>query len=354
MQYNKIPFDEEEMKSDLVYRSMIPGEPDILRPRYPVSVLENLERTRAGEPVWLPSDTEFFMFAPATIVENIARGMVIDTKRIDRAQLGGKDFFGVEWVYMPESRGSMVKPGSPLLEEAGEWHDKVIFPDISQWDWEDCAERNKALLSQDRPIKMTIYTGFFERLVSFMDMEGALIALIDEDQQEDVKELFDRLADFYIELIRYMKKYFNFDLLWFHDDWGSQRAPMFSYDTVEEMIVPYLKKVVSAAHELGIIFEFHSCGNVEQLVPCMIEAGADLWDGQGMNDKVMLSQKYKGQIVVEVEALLEENVSEQEIREYIRDLLDKYDPGIFLGKTFKSDPKITPIAYEMSRRKYSE
>ena len=352
MTYNKIPFQETEMQSGEEYKRPIPGAPGILKPAYPISPRENFKRTLAGEPVWIPSDMELLMFAPATIGENLTRGMVIDTKRVSPEEFGGKDFFGVDWVFVPEQGGSMVKPGNPLMEEACEWKEKVVFPDMSAWDWEECAARNKPLLSQGKMIKTPVYTGFFERLVSFMDMEGALVALIDEEQQDDVKELFDRLADFYIEYIVNMKKYFDIDIVWFHDDWGSQRAPMFSYDTVEEMILPALKKVVAGVHEAGVIFEFHSCGMIEPLVPLIAEAGADLWDGQIMNDKATLSKTYRGKLGIEVESPIQPDMSDEEARERIKVLLEQHAPGIFLGKTFRADPRLTPLAYEESRKLY--
>ena len=354
MKFEKIPFHEKEMQSEEVYQLPFPGAPAILKPHYPISPAENFRRTLAGEPVWIPADIELFLFAPSTIGENVARGLVVDALRVPPQELGGRDYFGIEWTFIPEQGGSMVKPGSPLLEEACEWEEKVVFPDVSAMDWEACAQRNQFLLSQGKLIKMPFYTGFFERLVSFMDMEGALIALVDEEQQEDVKALFDRLADFYIEMIINMRKYFHLDILWFHDDWGSQKAPLFSYETVEEMILPYLKKVIDAAHEAGVIFEFHSCGCIESLVPLIIEAGADMWDGQNMNDKQTLSRTYRGKLGLEVEAPIRPGMSDQELHTCIRELLDQYAPGVFLSKTFRSDPRLSPIAYEESRIRYSQ
>lgn len=353
MTYNKIPFQETELQSEEFYHLPFPGAPPIIKPAYPISLRENFMRTLAGEPVWIPCDLELQLFAPATIGENKCRGLVIDTMRVPPEELGGKDYFGVEWVYIPGQTGSMVKPGNPLLEEACEWKEKVIFPDVSKWDWEECAARNAIFLKNGQMIKIPFYTGFFERLVSFMDMEGALVALIDEDQQDDVKELFDRLADFYIEIIRNMKKYFNCDILWFHDDWGSQRAPMFSYDTVEEMILPYLKRVIDAAHEEGIIFELHSCGMIEPLIPLIIEAGADMWDGQEMNDKEALSRTYRGKLGLEVEPLVTPAMSDDALRAYMKDFIGRYAPGIFLAKTFRGDPRLLPVSYEESRKQYS-
>ena len=354
MKFEKIPFLMEEMQSEDVYQLPVPGAPAILKPHYPISPEENFRRTLAGEPVWIPSDIELFLFAPSTIGENVARGLVVDTLRVPPQELGGRDYFGIEWIYKPEQGGSMVRPGNPLLEEACEWKEKIVFPDASAMDWDACAQRNQFLLRQGKMIKMPFYTGFFERLVSFMDMEGALIALVDEEQQEDVKALFDRLADFYIEMIRNMRKYFHLDILWFHDDWGSQRAPLFSYETVEEMILPYLKKVVDAAHEEGVIFEFHSCGCIEPLVPLIIEAGADMWDGQEMNDKEGLSRAYRGKLGLEVEAPIRPDMSDQELHACIRELVNRYAPGVFLGKTFRSDPRLTPIAYQESRIRYAK
>lgn len=352
MNYDKIPFQESEMQSGEVYPVPFPGAPGILKPAYPISPKENFLRTLAGHPVWLPSDRELMMFAPSTIGENTVRGMVIESRGVPEEQFGGKDFFGVEWKYVPAQKGSMVVPGSPLMEEAGEWKEKVQFPDMSEWDWEECAERNKPLLKQDRIIKTPLYTGFFERLVSFMDMEGALIALIDEDQQEDVKELFDALADFYLEYLHNMKRYFGVDMVWFHDDWGSQRAPMFSYATAEEMIAPFLKKVADGVHKEGMIFEFHSCGRIDDLIPLIVEAGADLWDGQAMNDKVSLSKKYRGKLGIEVDTEIPPEMTDEDLRKYVRNIIENHAPGIFLSKTFRADPRLTPFAYEESRKIY--
>ena len=45
--------------------------------------------------------------------------------------------FGVDWEYIPVAGGSMIRPGKPLLKDANEWYEKVKFPDIESWDWEN-------------------------------------------------------------------------------------------------------------------------------------------------------------------------------------------------------------------------
>jgi hypothetical protein len=86
------------------------------------------------------------MFNPKIIPDNIARAFVIESFVLDRKDYGGKDMFGVEWEYVEVATGSMVKPGSPILKDANEWEDKLIFPDIDKWDWKGSAESNRSTL----------------------------------------------------------------------------------------------------------------------------------------------------------------------------------------------------------------
>ena len=165
-----------------------------------------------------------------------------------RQPVGGADIFGVQWKYIDIAGGSMVEPGRPFLKEVSEWREKVRFPELDRWDWEKSAEENREFLNTDKLVTAWIFNGLFERLISFVDFEAAAVALIDEEQQDDVKALFQELADFYKRLIDKFVEYYHVDAIFFHDDWGSQRAPFFSLDTCREMIVPYMKQTVSYTH----------------------------------------------------------------------------------------------------------
>jgi len=253
---------------------------------------ENFIRFFKNQPCeWTPNSRDCLPFAPEEIIENVCRGLVIQQEPFSGESYGGKGFFGVEWVYEPINGGSMEV--APLFDDIEEWEDYVRFPDLDAIDWEGCAERNKAYLNTDKLIRTTFYTGFFERLISFVGFENASIALIDEDQAEQVHILFDRLADFHIELFKRMHKHFGVELLELHDDWGTQRSPMFSAETHKEMIVPYVRKVAEAVHAEGCFMEMHSCGKIDDLIPNLIETGVDTWRGQfGLVDKKGLVDSY--------------------------------------------------------------
>jgi len=265
----------------------------------PISPRENYFRvfSKTEKPVWAPAGKDFVSIYPRIVPDNVARGFVTDARPFNAdEEAGGPDAFSVEWKYIPAVKGSMVVPGKPMIEDIEDWKKIVKLPDVESWDWEGAAEMFRPVYSSDRVVQSTIFTGLFERLISFMDFEGAAIALIDDDQKPYVHELFSTLCDVYEVMMGKMKKYLKLDCITVHDDWGSQRAPFFSLAVCREMVMPYLKRLVDIAHSNGMLFNFHCCGKNEPLVPAMIEAGIDSWSGQNLNDWEALAKQYDGQI----------------------------------------------------------
>ena len=331
----------------------------------PISIKENRDMMFAGKrPMWIPSSADVKMFCPKIIPDNIARGFVIGQETLDRSQYGGKDFFGIEWEFVPEVNGSMVRPGKPFLEDIEDWPEKIKFPDLSKYDWEGCAKINAEFLDNNL-IQVWVMNGLFERLISFMEFEGAAMALIDEDQQDAVKALFDRLCDFYDELIDYYAKYFHPYSIYFHDDWGSQRAPFFSLDTCMEMVEPYLKRVVESTHKRGMLFELHCCGQVELLVPAMIAAGVDCWSGQPMNDRKKLVSLYGDKFVFGVPTPeIPEGATDEDIEKLADQFMADYacnggriiaaPSAILAGARRGDDGRWRNALYVRSRKAYDE
>jgi uroporphyrinogen decarboxylase len=70
----------------------------------------------------------------------------------------------------------------------------------------------------------------------------------------------------------------------------------FSPETWRELIKPQIVKAVNKTHELGMIFELHSCGFIEQVVPEFVEMGIDSWQGQEINDIVKLKELTGGKL----------------------------------------------------------
>lgn len=325
-----IPFNENELKVK-GYIQDYPEYPKVPVFSYPISVRESYDRLYQKAPVWIPAIGEFFYFAPSVIPDCLARGAVVEAREIPEEKWGGKDMFGVEWEYIPIAGGSMVRPGAELFEDANEWEEKIVWPDIDAWDWEESARQNRDFLDNGRANFLRFFNGcWYERLISFMGFENAAIALIDEDQKEAVKALFERVTDLYCKIVDKCCEAYDIAGFNVHDDWGSQRAPFFSFETGAEMFVPYMKKLTDHIHAKGKVADLHSCGYVGRQIENFIAAGWDSWAPQPMNPVEEYYEKYGDKIILDVipEMFDVGAATEEEQRRRARQFVEKYTkPG---------------------------
>ena len=232
------------------------------------------------------------------------------------------------WEYVPAADGSMIRPGKPFLNDVNEWYDNIQWPDIESWDWEESAKENSGTyLKTDKFNTLMFQTGWYERLITFLDFENAAVAMIDEDQKDAVKDFFDRATDLYIRIFDKVIEHFPaIDGFTIHDDWGSQKETFFSPAVVEEMIVPYMKRVTEHLHSKSKFCEFHSCGQIFKQVPNMIAAGWDAWNPQAMNDTHGIYERYGDRIAIGVmpEMFDPTEKSEEEQRQAAREYANKF------------------------------
>jgi hypothetical protein len=340
----------------------------------PVTPLENIKLALKrdsggalqGQQIWTPQGGDVITFCPIIVPDNIARGFVIEKNTLTAENYGGPDMFNVQWEWVPAVGGSMVRPGTKqLLEDPDdllEWEKHITFPDIDTWDWEGNSAVNKPIFMGEKRAAMAwIMTGYFERLISFMEFQNAAVALIDEECQDAVHRLFEKLTDLYIKLLQYYKKYYGASMVYFHDDWGSQQKPFLKYDTYDEMLVPHLKRLCDTAHAMDYYVVLHSCGKIENIVPLMVKANVDVWSGQDMNDRLKVVKENKGKIYVEFGPSvgsffgpqLTPEEQETKIDEWLATYGDYLDT-IFVNTSFGGNELLYRKIYEYSRKKFAK
>jgi hypothetical protein len=285
--------------------------PPVSKLNQPITPRENLRKYLKGENYeWIPDD--------ASDQVDITPKCIPDVKASDYE--GGLDNFGVEWVPLDNGLPALVKPGNPKLKDIADW-EKLPWPNVDQWNWEGCSAEYNAKLGDDRMRRGAVQSGFFERLISLMDFENAAVAMIEDP--DTVSAFFAKLADLNISIIERYKKYFHVDGIVLHDDWGGQRFPFFSAETVSKVILPHLKRVIDRTHELGLFFTMHSCGNVFSLVPLLIEAGADAWQLQeNAIDYKKAFELYASKIVFEVCWYIPDDWTEEELKDFVSKLFN--------------------------------
>lgn len=347
--------------------SMIPGaDPAQMPPEpiynRPITPRENLRRALSGEtPCWMPQTGWAFCdvnnFRPRLIPDNYATHLVLDGEdTIEYDSLTKRGWFGLDWVFVPQAGGATVQPGHPLITDMNDWEKLIQWPDLDALDWKCMGEKNKSYLDTPQFNELGILDGFWERLISLMDVSGAAMALIDEDQQDAVKAFFDKYADFLIDYIRRAKEVCAIDGILIHDDWGTQNGSFFSLDTAREMLVPYIKRVVDYIHSEGMFYEQHSCGNCTKLVPAYIEIGIDFWNPQPMNDIEAILKQCRGtrlHLAIDTDPI-PETASEEEIRQAARDFVSRYkDENVFFT-SMTPNPIFLQELYASSRKAYKD
>ena len=358
-----IPFDEKELEIVGEVPSFF-GAPNPIY-NYPVSGAEALVSLyRDHKPIWVPMGTESNMLCPAINADNVARAFVFEQNPYDNfSDLGlRKDIFGIEWVYVPQAGGSMVKPGNPTLEDANDWKDVIKFPNLDDWDWEGSREANKEMLNNGNANSVMLLNGaWFERMISWFDFEGAAMALVDDEQIPAVKEMIHATTDLYIQMVDKMVEYYApLHGVCIHDDWGSQAAPFFSAKAAREIFLPEMKRFVEHVHSKGLYCDLHSCGHVEDRCDVFVEAGFDSWTPMPMNDTVALWEKYGDKMAIGVvnPFTYGPDASEEEQRECARKFAAKFcKPGTMVTLSMYGAPVSNAFKeelYKQSRIAYAQ
>ena len=158
-------------------------------------------------------------------------------------------------------------------------------------------------------------------LRSYLDSLRAEEYLLEE--QEELTAFFDKMIEWYIGLIKIARTYYHADMILFHDDMGTQRAPFFSPEIYEELFIPQYQKLTGAVHEQGMFIALHSCGNVRRQIPNFITAGFDAWEGQeGVMDKDEIMETFGDQLVQIGQYQISGDLTDEEAVEALRHMIE--------------------------------
>ena len=307
-------FTEEEMTRIGSYK--LPGSygpASLAQPKLntPITPRENMMRVMKGEqPMWLPNmNRDMNIVCPDMMPDASARAF------------GGIDWFGVDWQYEPLTKAAMVRPGTRRLSDITKWREELVFPDLNDLDWEKDSKELYHMLPNDRFTYFIIYNGIFERLADLTSFEDAFCYLLEE--QEELTAFFDKMIEWYIGLIKIARTYYHADMILFHDDMGTQRAPFFSPEIYEELFIPQYQKLTGAVHEQGMFIALHSCGNVRRQIPNFITAGFDAWEGQeGVMDKDEIMETFGDQLVQIGQYQISGDLTDEEAVEALRHMIE--------------------------------
>lgn len=160
-------------------------------------------------------------------------------------------------------------------------HPIINEPEIALWkepklDEARLRKEYEELLSakEDKFVFPGIGFSMFERLWSYCGLENSLIYMLDKPQF--VHELLGRICDYNMKIIEIANEY-PFDGFYFGDDWGQQKGLIMGPSLWRKFIKPHMKRMYACAKKNGKYIFQHSCGDVQELFPDLIEIGLDCY-----------------------------------------------------------------------------
>jgi uroporphyrinogen decarboxylase len=179
-----------------------------------------------------------------------------------------RDAFGATWELKPnEDIGSVID--YPLKEPSLKKYTFPIPEEVMELDGIPAfIEKNK-----DKFIVGAIGFSLYERAWILRGIEPILSDFL--LNESFVEELFDRIIEFNLVITKRLCQ-FPIDAFHFGDDWGQQYGLIFGAATWRKIFKKRLRKLYDTVHLAGLPVSIHSCGDITEIIPDLIEIGVNM------------------------------------------------------------------------------
>lgn len=185
-------------------------------------------------------------------------------------------------------------------EEAWEKAKKRMTLEDDRINWKRLEENYEKWVQEGSFLTGEFWFGFDVTHSWMVGTETLLIAML--ENPEWVKDMIGTYLDSCIALFdRIWDAGYTFDEIFWPDDMGYKGTAFFSAETYREIVKPFHQKACQWAHNKGIYAHLHSCGDINALVPDILDAGVDALNPlevkAGM-DPLELKEKYGDRVVL--------------------------------------------------------
>jgi uroporphyrinogen-III decarboxylase len=246
---------------------------------------------------------------------------------------GFTDMWGVPYTSVEEVGGfSLPTPNKFILKDITKWHEVVKIPEaMLEIDWKAAAEQAVSSFQYDRE-QVSVWWGpgggYFLTLMNLMGFSEGLSAYIEEP--DSVKEMYAYMHEYYMNIAAQCIDIIKPDVFTLGDDAAAERAPFISREMYREFLIPLYRDLAAFAVDRGIPIDMHLCGRGEDFIHDLVRIGINCWEPvQLSNDIEGLQTRYGRSLVIAGGwegrgRLTELDVTDEEIRQSVRDSIDKY------------------------------
>jgi uroporphyrinogen decarboxylase len=238
------------------------------------------------------------------------------------------DFFSPEWAGGINSFWSIKEFEN---ETSSGWNMEMELPPLSTamsieecekypWpdnDWFDYSDLRMKLKQWKDFSIMASGGSVFQHATYIRGMDSLMMDMMADPEMANY--ILDKVADFYHEYFRRMFEEAGdlIDVFALADDLGMQNTLLISPEMFDEYVAPRLKKMADLAHSYNIKLLLHTCGNIEILIPRLIELGVDILDPiqpESM-DPIAIKEKFGDRICLRGGISVQDMVSRGSIEE---------------------------------------
>lgn len=226
--------------------------------------------------------------------------------------------------------------------------DEYPFPDfLEEYRWIGIPEKIQELKEEDLIVVAFMEMTTFEIAWYLRGMDTFMIDMI--ENKEFAEALLDKISELHARKAeKYAKS--GADILMLGDDIGTQQNMMISPELWRDMIKPRLAKVIASAKNVkkDMLVLYHSDGNIQQVIPDLIEIGVDILNPVQPEcmDPIILKELYGDNLsfwgTLGTQTTLPFGTPEQ-IRETCKNLIEKVGKGggLLLAPTHMVEPEVS-------------
>jgi len=181
-----------------------------------------------------------------------------------------EDAFGTQWQ-LGDDGGDIGVPINKVINADNV--ETYRFPDV---DTELLGQTLTAFNNDTNHFRMfrLSYTAY-ERAWAMMGVEDILLNMALDEKL--TMRLFERITEYHVGLLDHILDK-EFEGIFFMDDWGSQKGLIMGPTAFRKFIKPFLKILCDKIKSKGKYVLVHSCGDIEELFPDLIELGVDVYN----------------------------------------------------------------------------
>ena len=245
-----------------------------------------------------------------------------------------KDRWGTTILYPEDAPGATphITPENKVCPDVTHWRDYVHAPDLianCSEGWEESARKARETAGDQKVICGFMGRGIFEQTHFLMGFEDTLTGFY--EHPDEMHELIEYITEYRMQYVKMVIEGLHPDAIFHHDDWGTKDALFMKPEMWREFYKEPYRRFFGYIRDQGCVVIHHADSYLVPIIEDMVELGVQCWQGVlPENDIPALQKQLQGRMILMggIGAAIDTpDSTEEEIRAYVRDALNRYCPG---------------------------